>query len=107
MFTGYAAQCIAMPFDKHRHIQCASVTVFFLGVTATYSMTLSCTRSVPYPVVMPVFLETSSQGVHRLGVRGKSADFLMLSSPRKSMTTLSRPMPAPPCGHMPNLNDSM
>lgn len=48
-----------------------------------------------------------NQGVRRLGSRGNMDVFLMLFRPQYSMTTRSRPTPAPPWGGAPYLNASM
>ena len=45
-------------------------------------------------------------GLSRFGSLGKSDVFRMFGSPQKSMTTRSRPMPPPPCGNAPYLNES-
>lgn len=48
-----------------------------------------------------------AQGARRLGSRGNMEVLRMLSSPRYSITTRSRPTPAPPWGGAPRRKESM
>lgn len=47
------------------------------------------------------------QGDNLFGSLGKREVFLILFNPRYSITTLSSPTPAPPCGGAPYLKASM
>lgn len=57
--------------------------------------------------MIDVFILKKNHGIIRPGVLGNKQVYLTSSIPKISITTLSKPKPAPPCGGQPYLNESI